>query len=70
MYISELVTKFTWSVPKPFQIIPKEGVLMPKSSCDLYASFFPTSAVVCKVTAVCSYGINLKTSLTLDGIGK
>ena len=69
MLFSELVTNFSWNVPKPFQILPMDGVLMPKSSCDLNASFFPTSAAVCKVTAVCTYGVNLNKSLTLDGIG-
>ena len=69
VFYSELITSFTWNVPKPFQISPVSGVMNPKSTFDLQATFCPTSAAVFKATAVCTYGENLKTTMNLDGIG-
>ena len=66
---SELITNFSWDVPKPFHIVPSNGVLQPKSAYDFKAAFCPSSAVVFKVTAVCRYGLDLKEVMTLDGIG-
>ena len=69
LHFSELDTEFSWDICKPFQISPQKGVLGPKSSVNMNATFCPTFAHVYTAIAVCTYGTDIKAALQLDGVG-
>ena len=75
-------TFYSWKCPQGFNILPKNGSLMPKEKCRLCATFCPELAKVYSDTAECSYSIkenfnDQKTDdplymkvMKMEGIGK
>lgn len=69
LIFSDLSTKFSWNVSKPFEITPSLGTLQPKSSISLYALFNPSLATIYQASAVCHYGEDMEVSMMMAGLG-
>ena len=66
---SEVGVNFSFDVPKPFTISPKQGLLPAKENCQLLCTFTPTTASVYTANAICDYE-GFKRNVELMGTGK
>ena len=66
---SEVSVNFSFDVPKPFTISPKQGLLPAKENCQLLCTFTPTTASVYTANAICVYE-GCKRNVELMGTGK
>ena len=64
-------TQFSWDCPSTsFTISPQSGVLPPKGSLQLKATFHPESASVYNISATCTFGKEEERKIHLKGVGK
>ncbi|KAI9333355.1 hypothetical protein DFJ73DRAFT_963215 [Zopfochytrium polystomum] len=75
--VGELTSAFIWDIPRPFNIIPKTGSLLPGEAVTVVVEFKPEDASVFTATATCTFGdaaqwdrVKVVQALTVYGIGK